>query len=83
MLESMGPVYDRTQEHLGVADVAVIRMRLRMLEALRTFMQGGEPLGLDPAVDYGAIRSYAKVVPVETPWQDVGDAQSLSLPALA
>ena len=33
--ESMGPIVDRTREHLGTSDVAIIRMRRRMLEALR------------------------------------------------
>jgi len=31
--ESMGPIVDRTAEHLGTSDIAIIRMRKRMLEA--------------------------------------------------
>ena len=32
--ESMGPIVDRTREHLGASDVAVIRMRRRLLDAV-------------------------------------------------
>jgi phthalate 4,5-dioxygenase oxygenase subunit len=70
--ESMGPIVDRTQEHLGTSDVAIIRMRKRMLEAVRKF-QNGEPLiGLTPGMPYGKIRSEQLVVPVDQPWQSVG-----------
>ncbi|WP_067932792.1 Rieske 2Fe-2S domain-containing protein [Alicyclobacillus kakegawensis] len=33
--ESMGPIYDRTQEHLAVSDAMVIRVRRRLLSAIR------------------------------------------------
>ena len=50
--ESMGPIVDRTREHLGTSDVAIIRMRRRMLEALRR-LEAGEPLlGHDPATPF-------------------------------
>jgi hypothetical protein len=70
--ESMGPIVDRTQEHLGTSDIAIIRMRKRMLEAVRKF-QNGEPLiGLTPGMPYDKIRSEQLVVPIEQPWQSVG-----------
>jgi phthalate 4,5-dioxygenase oxygenase subunit len=70
--ESMGPIVDRTQEHLGTSDIAIIRMRKRMLEAVRRF-QAGEPLiGLAPGMPYDRIRSEQVVVPIERPWQSVG-----------
>ena len=47
--ESMGPVVDRTQEHLGTSDVAIIRMRRRMLEALRRSRPAKPLLGQDAA----------------------------------
>jgi len=68
-VESMGAISDRTQEHLGQSDVAIIRMRRRMAEGLKLFQAGGTPLGLDPTVDYGAIRSAQGVIPKEAPWQ--------------
>ncbi len=33
--ESMGPIYDRSKEHLGVSDTAVIAMRKFLLEAVK------------------------------------------------
>jgi phthalate 4,5-dioxygenase oxygenase subunit len=71
VVESMGPIVDRTREHLGASDVAVIRMRRRLLEAVRAFQAGGEPLGLDPAIPYDRIGSDERLVPIDTPWQAV------------
>ena len=82
MLESMGPIYDRTQEHLGVSDSAVIRMRHRLLDSLRNHLQGNDPVGLDPSIDYANLRSYGRVVPVETPWQQIGEVASPFQPVL-
>ena len=47
--ESMGGLYDRTQEHLGASDVAIIQMRRRMIRAAQTVAEGHEPPGMDPA----------------------------------
>jgi phthalate 4,5-dioxygenase oxygenase subunit len=70
--ESMGPISDRTQEHLGTSDIAIIRMRKRMLEAVRRFENGQPLIGLDPGLPYDRIRSEQKVIPIEQPWQSVG-----------
>jgi phenylpropionate dioxygenase-like ring-hydroxylating dioxygenase large terminal subunit len=35
MTETMGPIYDRTQEHLGTTDAMVIFVRRRLIEAAR------------------------------------------------
>jgi phthalate 4,5-dioxygenase oxygenase subunit len=43
--ESMGPIYDRTQEHLGSADTAIIQMRRLLLEAVRDVSEGRDPVG--------------------------------------
>ena len=70
--ESMGPVVDRTREHLGTSDVAIIRMRKRMLEALRRF-EAGEPLvGQDVPIPYGRLRGDQRIIPIGEPWQSVG-----------
>jgi phenylpropionate dioxygenase-like ring-hydroxylating dioxygenase large terminal subunit len=39
--ESMGPIMDRTTEHLGTSDVMVIRVRRRLLEAARALRERG------------------------------------------
>jgi hypothetical protein len=43
MVESMGPVYDRTREHLGTADLAIIAARRILLRMARQLQQGVEP----------------------------------------
>jgi nitrite reductase/ring-hydroxylating ferredoxin subunit len=44
--ESMGPIYDRTREHLGASDSAIIATRRHLLRALR---DPGLILGLEPS----------------------------------
>src|SRR6478672_10385673 len=43
--ESMGPIYDRTQEHLGSADTAIIQMRRLLLDAVHDVEEGRDPVG--------------------------------------
>ncbi|MDE3077793.1 MAG: Rieske 2Fe-2S domain-containing protein, partial [Chloroflexota bacterium] len=51
--ESMGPVYDRTQEHLGTSDVMIIRVRRRLLAAARALAERGEvPPGVEQPSAY-------------------------------
>ena len=70
--ESMGPIVDRTQEHLGTSDIAIIRMRRRMLEAVRRF-QNGEPLiGLTNDIDWSRVKSEQLIMPIDQPWQSLG-----------
>ena len=42
---SMGPIFDRTQEHLVAADQAVVRLRRRLLDCVKLVEAGEEPLG--------------------------------------
>jgi phthalate 4,5-dioxygenase len=44
--ETMGSIFDRSQEHLGVSDKAVIATRRYLLDLLQDFQQGTEPPGL-------------------------------------
>ncbi len=67
--ESMGGLTPRPKEHLGISDSSVARMRQRLLQSVRAFMEGGEPLGLDPSIQFDQIRSEEKVVPINAPWQ--------------
>ena len=45
--ESMGPIVDRTGEHLGTTDRAVVVMRSVLLDAVDTVEAGGDPPGAD------------------------------------
>jgi phthalate 4,5-dioxygenase oxygenase subunit len=67
--ESMGPIFDRTKEHLGTSDVAVIRMRRLLIDSARALANGGEPLGLAAMSDIGSLRAEEAVMPVNDPWE--------------
>src|SRR5207249_11579420 len=48
MTETMGSIYDRTQEHLGTTDAMVILMRRRLIDAAKALRdQGAVPVGVD------------------------------------
>jgi hypothetical protein len=65
----MGPIYDRSEEHLGASDKAVIFYRRLMLRWLRD-MEEGKPLpGLDPALDF-IQRGVACDIPADRPWRE-------------
>lgn len=44
--ESMGPIFDRGKEHLGVSDSYIIAVRRFLLRAVKDFKAGKEPPGL-------------------------------------
>jgi phenylpropionate dioxygenase-like ring-hydroxylating dioxygenase large terminal subunit len=52
--ESMGPVVDRTIEHLGPADKAVIAMRRQLFQAAKVVEDGGDPAGTGTSY-YGVV----------------------------
>jgi hypothetical protein len=65
---SMGPVYDRTQEHLGSTDGMIIRVRRRLLEAARALAEDGTvPPGVDQPEAY-RLRAGSIVLPAEADW---------------
>jgi phthalate 4,5-dioxygenase len=66
----MGEIYDRTLEHLGASDIAVIRMRRLMLEAARALAEGGEaPFAVDRRADYSDIQPLERIIPLTDAWQ--------------
>ena len=75
MMESMGPIYDRRQEHLGTSDVAVISTRRRLINAARQLGEGIEPY---PAMHPQLYRrrSAVKVLAEDVPFLD-GAADAL------
>jgi phthalate 4,5-dioxygenase oxygenase subunit len=66
--ESMGPIADRTREHLGVADTAIIAIRRFLLQTLKDHAAGAAPPGLDPA-SY-QVRSSRYTAPKDTPFAE-------------
>ncbi|MEK4030509.1 Rieske 2Fe-2S domain-containing protein [Pseudobacillus sp. FSL P4-0506] len=45
--ETMGPIVDRSIEHLGTSDLPIIHMRRLLLQQLKAFQQGQKPMQLD------------------------------------
>ena len=64
--ESMGPISDRTGEHLGSNDKIIIVARLLLSLAVRTVQDGGDPPGVSP--NYRWIRPTLKILPRDVPW---------------
>src|SRR5207247_4135741 len=65
---SMGPIYDRSKEHLGTSDVMVIRVRRRIIAAIQAHMKYGTvPPGVDDPAAY-RVRSGGVLLPEEADW---------------
>src|SRR5262245_39294534 len=67
--EGMGPIVDRSQEHLGPADKAIIQARRLLLQAVKTVQEGGTPRGIKPT--YYALRATEGVLPRDAAWRDI------------
>ncbi len=67
--ETMGPIIDRTKEHLGQADRAVIITRKLLQEAVETVRDGGNPAGASDA--FYDLRAHDEVLPAEVDWRQV------------
>ena len=71
MMENLGPssLFDRTKEHLGSSDIAVIRVRRRLIAAARNRAKDGARPGTDPS-SYG-VRQISTLLPASTEsWLD-------------
>ena len=55
---SMGPIVERHKEVLVAADAAVVRLRNRLLDSVRLYQAGKDPLGVS-IEDYSKVRSLA------------------------
>ena len=65
--ESMGRISDRSQEHLLQSDIGIVRVRRRLMQAVRA-LQEGQPA---PAVDHPeayAVRGAAALIPAGASW---------------
>jgi len=68
MQEGMGPIVDRSEEHLGTSDLAVIATRRLLLQATRDVEAGLDPLGVDTS---GLrVRPAEMVLPEDVPWAE-------------
>lgn len=67
--EGMGPIVDRSREHLGTSDKAIITVRRLLLEALKDVEGGRAPVGSDPA-DYRDVRPSEAIIKGDDRWQE-------------
>jgi hypothetical protein len=64
----MGPIYNRSQEHLGTSDEMVIRTRRRLIDAAKALRdRGAVPPGVDDPSLYHQ-RSGGVILPREANW---------------
>jgi hypothetical protein len=66
--EGMGPIVDRTKEHLGTTDRAIIALRQLLLEATRVVEAGEPPRGVDPSA-YRHVRPVDHKIPTGLEWR--------------
>jgi phthalate 4,5-dioxygenase oxygenase subunit len=79
---SMGPILDRTREHMVAADRAVIHLRLRLLESVRRHEDGEQPIGL--GVNVSGVRSLPDtVITADDRWQSLVPGNGSASPAVA
>ena len=75
--ESMGPITDRSREHLGIGDMQVAAMRQFLLKVIRDVQGGQEPPAIgDPGVldDFYLINA---MLPKSAPWKLAEDRATI------
>lgn len=75
MQEGMGPICDRSKEHLGTSDKAVIFYRRLLLKKLGDLTEG-KPLPAHDASLTFDQRGYSSKMPADQPWHDVAKWQA-------
>jgi len=65
--ESMGRIVDRSKEHLGPADKAIIQARKLLRQVVDAEKAGGAPAGL--GASYYTLRAHEAVLPREADWR--------------
>jgi len=72
--ESMGPIYDRSNEHLGYSDKTIIALRKMLLDALNAMRRGEEPphtIRDSHGNDFSKLRSLKGILPAGADWRKV------------
>jgi phenylpropionate dioxygenase-like ring-hydroxylating dioxygenase large terminal subunit len=72
--ETMGTIYNRSEEHLGTTDVPIIRMRRMLIDAAKGLAEGKEPPALAGVNghDFRDIRSAEKILEPGEDWTILG-----------
>jgi phthalate 4,5-dioxygenase oxygenase subunit len=72
--ESMGPICDRTQEHLGMSDLQVLGLRKKLLSAVQGAARGLDPGGLVYEAaenEFSGAACMDAMIPAGARWQDL------------
>jgi nitrite reductase/ring-hydroxylating ferredoxin subunit len=75
--EGMGPICDRTLEHLGTSDRAIIAARQLLLEAIDDVAAGKMPRGSN-AQTYSRVRATDRLIPKGADWRTVLEAETIA-----
>ena len=82
MWESMGPISDRSRDHPGSSDMAVVQFRRMMLAATKKFQESGAVIGAaEGRTPYVQLSSFEGVVPKTTDWKTLGVPQESAVTA--
>ena len=80
--ESMGPIVDRTREHLVPTDNGIIMARQRLLRAVKAFIENGvAPPGVDPA--HQKVRSASIILPPDQQFKEGAREALIAHPEVA
>jgi len=66
--ETMGAIFDRTREHLGTADTAVIFARRLLRQAVKDVQEGRDPLGSHG--EGSDVRPAEMILPTDAAWYE-------------
>ena len=69
--ESMGPVVDRSIEHLGTCDAVIVRARRMLLAAVHDHQAKGTTPFADPEIDFSRIRAISLAYPKGQDWRAI------------
>jgi phthalate 4,5-dioxygenase oxygenase subunit len=73
MWESMGPIVERSRDHPGSSDMAVVQFRRLMVGAAKKFRETGAVIGAGKdRVAHVKLASFEGVVPKTTDWRTLG-----------
>jgi len=72
MWESMGPIADRSKDHPGSSDMAVVQFRRMMVAAAKKFKEGAPAIGTASKVPQAKLASFEGIVPKTTDWRTLG-----------
>jgi phthalate 4,5-dioxygenase len=72
MWESMGPIADRSEDHLGSSDLAVLQFRRQMVAAVKAFQKGAPALGTgEPRPRHAELASFEGMLPKGADWRSL------------